>query len=155
MTWQQWLVVAFLAVSMFGLGCIFARAVLIRRGGAIATEKANAVLAIFFTVIALAVGVDAVYTQISFRRFARAQVDCNTKLLDTEVIISKQRQSVDNAAIDYDTAMTEYLRVASTKPVVPNDDMAYLQVQDKLAALERTRLAMIQTYAQHPWPPSC
>lgn len=154
MTWQLWIIVGVIAASCFGLGCIYARAVLIRRG-AIPEEKANAILGVFFAVIALAIGVDTVHLQFQVNGFVHRQVDCNTRLIDNEVTISKQRQIVDDAAVAYDLAMREYLTESSTKPFIGVDNMAYLNVQDKLANLSAARLQMIGVYAQHPWPPSC
>lgn len=154
MTWYLWLFVIFFALSMFGLGCVYARASLKKRGEEKmwSDSKANAVLAVFFTVIALVVAVDTVYLHSEFTSYTKGQVDCNTRLLRTESIISKERAKLDSIAADYEIAHFQYLSIFTRDAMVNPADPRYLRLQDASQALINSRLHMIQVYADNPLP---
>ncbi len=143
------MVVAVLGVGMFGLGMFAMMFVHDRR---LKEDRVSAGLAIVFTVLAIAIAIDTVYLQSTVKRYMAAQIDCNTERLATEAAVSAQRQKVDRLAVDYDLALRQYLVTAAATPLIPADDPAYVNVQDKLKDLSDARLVMVQTYADHPWP---
>jgi hypothetical protein len=162
MTWYLWFFVAAFALTMFGLGCMVTRAHFIHRATVptkaqpkgmipmISNNRANAVLAVFFTCVALVVAVDTVYLQVHLNRFTHGQVDCNIRLLNDLQAINVQRQKVDDAEAQFDIAMQQYTMVAAQKPVIGMNEDAYINLQNKLDVVTRERLEMLETYAQHP-----
>lgn len=154
MTWTLWFLVSFIGLVLFGLGCIFAPATLQRRGHdrLLHDTHAHAVLAVFFTVVALAVAVDTLYVHVQFNRYSRAQLDCAERNLRHDAVIATQRAHVDQIAAQYDIAMQEYIVASGIKETVRADDPAFVHVQSELGRLTAARLDMLRTYAANPAP---
>lgn len=151
-----WLVVIVMALTMYGLGCLSARAHFIHRreGGErmIGNNRANAFLAIFFTVVALVIAVDGVYFQIHIKNKLDNQVDCNTRLLDAERTISLERQRLDSLAAEYEIAHFQYAEIFTAQALVKPDDPRYLHFQEVSQKLIDGRLHMAQVYSDNPLP---
>jgi heme/copper-type cytochrome/quinol oxidase subunit 2 len=155
MTWQLWIFVAFILIVTFGLGCIYARATLKKRGEdkMFTNAKANGVLAVFFTMIALVVAIDTIQLQVRFNKFTHDQYDCSTKSIRANNAITLQREKVDQEAAEFDIAMQAWLTTIRNGPV-PEDNPIYLRVQKELADVSQARIEMVHIYADNPLP-SC
>lgn len=153
MTWYLWIFVTFLLLTAFGLGCIVTRTAMISRGEGkmFSNRKANAVLSVFFTLIAIVIAIDTVHLHVQFNRYMKNQLACNTETLRVNAKIAESRAKVDHAAAMWDIAMHQHIDAEAQGKDLANDP-SFVTLQSALESLTNARLDMLRVYANNPMP---
>ena len=139
MTPGIWLLAATIGAALFGLGGLTSW-VLIRRREYDGAQRANVILGVLFTVVALTVVADTVQLHVRFQ----GEVDCNTKVLHNIATTTASRRDVDTAAAKYDGAFEAWLNQ-------PTEDTRRALLA-ALAEVEQSRIGMIGVYDNTPLP---
>lgn len=148
-----WIVIAILAVVVFGLGMFVSWALRSRPDVA----RPQLLLGVFFTVVALVVVVDTVQLQVRFSKHVdenmvaqQDQLNCNQAQNNALIAIGNARRGVDEAALTYDQALQAFLQVpaAEREP----DNPLVINLVTALNWLVAARKVATKAYAENPFP---